>query len=112
MFRKRNVETRSYEDYVEKIFRASKEPKIKELKNCLIDALQLNCSVEEIELAKYIPYEFNWLHLHLKHFEEAGKRKKAGKKKRRGGGAKNKGNNKNEKTKNIENLRKTKLKER
>lgn len=105
MLRKRSIPTRTYEDYFEKIFHASKEPKIAELKNFVLDEFQLQCSIDEIELAKYISHEFNWLHFHLKYFEEVGKRKKTGKKKRRGG--KNKGNNKNEKIKNIENIKKS-----
>ena len=106
LFRKRNILTRTYEDYFEKILHLSKEPKIKELKTFLIDALQLQCSEDEIELAKYISHEFNWLHFHLKYFEDLRKKKKTGKKKKRGG-AKAKANNKVEKPKNIENIRKS-----
>ena len=105
MFRKRNIETRIYENYVEKIFHASKEPKINDLKRFVLDNFQLKCNEDEIELAKYISHEFNWLHLHLKHFEEVCKRKKTGKKKRRGK-ARGGNNAKQDKQKNIENLRK------
>ena len=63
-----------------------------------------------IELAKYISHEFNWLHLHIKHFEEiATKRKKTGKAKKRkrdGNAKKNAKNKKDNAQKNIENLKK------
>ena len=110
MFRKRIIGTRSYGEYVEKIFFASKEPKINDLKRFLLDSLELKCSEEEIELAKYISHEFNWLHLHIKHFEEiATKRKKTGKAKKRkrdGNAKKNAKNKKDNAQKNIENLKK------
>lgn len=106
MFRKRNVQSRTYENYVEKIFSAPKEPKINDLKSFVLNAFGIKDSEDAIELAKYVSHDFNWLQLHLKYFEELQKKKKTGKKKKKTGKAKGNNNNK-EKPKQIENLRKS-----
>lgn len=105
IFRKRNVQSKTYENYIEKIFSAPKEPKINDLKLFVLNAFGIKESEEGIELAKYVSHEFNWLHFHLKYFEELQKKKKTGKKKKKAGKAKT--NNNKEKPKQIENLRKS-----
>lgn len=104
MFRKRNIFTRSYEEYTEKIFSAPKDPKISDLKKFVLESFGLKCSEEEIELAKYISHDFHWLHFHLKYFEEIKKRKKNGKKKKKGP---KKASNNKEKNVQLENIRKS-----
>ena len=83
IFRKRNVQSKTYENYIEKIFSAPKEPKINDLKLFVLNAFGIKESEEGIELAKYVSHEFNWLHFHLKYFEELQKKKKTGKKKKK-----------------------------
>lgn len=83
LFRKRNVITGNYTDYVERVFPANKEPSIEELKEFTINSLELKFKPEEIELAKYISHDFNWLHLNKSFFEEIDKKKKNVKKKKK-----------------------------
>ncbi len=83
LFRMRDVEKKSYGDYIEKIFYASKEPSIEELKRFVIDSFGFECSLNEIELAKYVAHEFNWLHLHLSYFEEIQNKKRNSNKKKK-----------------------------
>ena len=76
LFRMRDVSKKSYGDYIEKTFYASKEPSIDELKRFVIASFGFEYETNQIELAKYITHEFNWLHLHSIHFEEIHKKKK------------------------------------
>ena len=48
LFRKRNVITGNYTDYVERVFPANKEPSIEELKEFTINSLELKFKPEEI----------------------------------------------------------------
>jgi len=76
LLRKRNVSTRTYDDFEEFIFPSSKEPTISELKKGVIAFKALSMAEEGIELAKYYPHEFAWKHIHRKYIEEARKNKK------------------------------------
>jgi hypothetical protein len=88
--RKRNVANRTYEDYEEFFLRGIKVPKIENLKHSIITELHLNCSPNELDIAKYFPYNFCWVKFDLKALElEFEKKKKAtGKKKTAGGKSK------------------------
>lgn len=72
----RDVSKKSYGDYIEKIFYASKEPSIDELKRFVSASFEFECEANQMELAKYITHEFNWLHLNSSYFEEIQKKKK------------------------------------
>ena len=89
----RDVSKKSYRDYIEKTFYASKEPSIDELKRFVIASFGFECETNQIELAKYITHEFSWLHLHSIYFEEIHKKKKNTNKKKKKNSRKSKRKN-------------------
>jgi len=81
--RKREIETKSYGPYEELIWKAPAEPKIEDAKKAIISFKKLDIQPEGIELAKYVPHEFTWLHMHINVIEKELKNKKSKKGKNR-----------------------------
>mgnify|MGYP006976795019 CR=1 FL=1 len=84
LLRKRDVESKTYADYEEFIWKAPSEPKIAELKKAVLDFKGLDIDLDMIELAKYMVHEFSWLHIHKDFMKQEKKvtRKQQGKKSR------------------------------
>jgi len=85
LLRKRNVSAKSYDNYQEFIFKATREPTISELKGSVISFKQLGIPEDELELAKYHPHEFSWAQIDKKAIEnerksKSNRSKKGGKK--------------------------------
>ncbi|KAL4452820.1 hypothetical protein ABPG74_002385 [Tetrahymena malaccensis] len=64
--RKRKVETQSYEENVEFIFKAGKAPTINDLKREIIKHLNLEITEDEIDIAKHYINQFEWREINLK----------------------------------------------
>jgi len=85
LLRKRQVDSQTYSRAEEFIWEAGKEPIIEDLKKAVIAFKGLEGGVEGVELAKYVPHEFQWLHVSKEVIEKERDSKKA----KKGG---NKGN--------------------
>lgn len=80
--RKRQVDTRTYGEAREMIFEAGQYPTIEDLKEAIIKFEGLDIGPDEIDLAKYFPQDFRWLHMTKETIDEhARKKKKKGGKK-------------------------------
>ncbi|KAL4475202.1 hypothetical protein ABPG72_018859 [Tetrahymena utriculariae] len=64
--RKRKVDTQSYEENVEFIFKAGKAPTISDLKKEIINFLKLEITEDEIDIAKHYINQFEWREINLK----------------------------------------------
>jgi len=85
LLRKRQVDSQTYSRAEEFIWEAGKEPTIEDLKKAVLAFKGLEAGIEGVELAKYIPHEFQWLHVS----KEVIERERDSKKAKKGG---NKGN--------------------
>eukprot|EP00330_Aristerostoma_sp_ATCC50986_P006121 CAMPEP_0114582380 /NCGR_PEP_ID=MMETSP0125-20121206/6380_1 /TAXON_ID=485358 ORGANISM="Aristerostoma sp., Strain ATCC 50986" /NCGR_SAMPLE_ID=MMETSP0125 /ASSEMBLY_ACC=CAM_ASM_000245 /LENGTH=220 /DNA_ID=CAMNT_0001775313 /DNA_START=3104 /DNA_END=3766 /DNA_ORIENTATION=+ len=82
--RKRLVEYQTYGKYEEWKWNAPAEPNIRDLKKAFIEHKGFDIKPDSIEFAKFISYEFHWMHVNFEIFEKEvrSKRKKGGKKKK------------------------------
>ena len=85
LLRKRQVDSKIYSRAEEFIWEAGKEPTIEDLKKAVIAFKGLEGGIEGVELAKYVPHEFQWLYVS----KEVIERERESKKGKKGG---NKGN--------------------
>ena len=80
IIRKRLVDLKTYGEPKELIFKAGTCPTIDELKTAITKAEGLDLDLQEIELAKYFPHEFEWLFISEAYMEaESNKKKKTSK---------------------------------
>ena len=63
LVRKRLVESRTYDTHQEIVFRAGNHPTVNELKQAVIDGAGIDVDVEELELAKFFSYDFEWRYI-------------------------------------------------
>ena len=76
--RKRIVEAKIYGEPKELIFKAGPSPTINDLKTAITKAEGLDIELQEIELAKYFPHEFEWLFMSEEYMEAESITKKKG----------------------------------
>lgn len=76
--RKRLVDFKTYSEPREMLFIAGLHPQINDLKDAIIKFEGLDIDLNEIELVKYFPQEFEWLYISDSYIEAE---KKKGKKK-------------------------------
>lgn len=76
LMKKRLVEYRTYTNYEEFVFDCSKAPTVEEFKKAVIAFKGLDIGIEGIELAKYEPDEFKWMHVNKESCDEERLRKK------------------------------------
>ena len=83
--RKRIVDYRSYSEPREMLFIANQYPQIDDLKAAILQFEGLDLDLQELELVKYFPQEFEWLYISQEYIESENEKKKTGKKKNKKG---------------------------